>query len=201
MGLLAGSASFTRFMVEGELPDNTWDFIAEQVTKHSFKDIDDTLDELSIGWVSVGDMFDSRFAYGSYAAGDYVTLALRVDERKVSGAVLKKFATKEEARIKEEKELRRLSRTVRLEIKERIKTELMRKSPPVPAVYDFCWNVQKGTVLFFSNGRKPLALLEELFKETFGLSLIMQVPWNSALQLLDEKTAAKLDSLQPASLI
>lgn len=201
MGLLAGSASFTRFMVEGELPGNAWDFIAEQVTKHSFKDIDDTLDELSIGWVSVGDMFDSRFAYGSYAAGDYVTLAMRVDERKVSGAVLKKFAAKEEARIKEEKDLRRLSRTVRLEIKERIKAELMRKSPPVPAVYDFCWNVPKGTVLFFSNGRKPLALLEELFKETFGLSLVMQVPWNSALQLLDEQAAAKLETLQPASLL
>ncbi|MCW5198990.1 recombination-associated protein RdgC [Desulfobulbus sp. F3] len=201
MGLLAGSASFTRFTVEGELPGNAWDFIAEQVTKHSFKDIDDTLDELSIGWVSVGDMFDSRFAYGSYAAGDYVTLAMRVDERKVSGAVLKKFAAKEEARIKEEKDLRRLSRTVRLEIKERIKAELMRKSPPVPAVYDFCWNVPKGTVLFFSNGRKPLALLEELFKETFGLSLVMQVPWNSALQLLDEQAAAKLETLQPASLL
>lgn len=201
MGLLAGSASFTRFTVEGELPGNAWDFIAEQVAKHSFKDIDDTLDELSIGWVSVGDMFDSRFAYGSYAAGDYVTLALRVDERKVSGAVLKKFAAKEEARIKEEKDLRRLSRTVRLEIKERIKAELMRKSPPVPAVYDFCWNVPKGTVLFFSNGRKPLALLEELFKETFGLSLVMQVPWNSALQLLDEQAAAKLETLQPASLL
>ena len=201
MGLLAGSASFTRFTVEGELPGNAWDFIAEQVTKHSFKDIDDTLDELSIGWVSVGDMFDSRFAYGSYAAGDYVTLAMRVDERKVSGAVLKKFAAKEEARIKEEKDLRRLSRTVRLEIKERIKAELMRKSPPVPAVYDLCWNVPKGTVLFFSNGRKPLALLEELFKETFGLSLVMQVPWNSALQLLDEQAAAKLETLQPASLL
>jgi hypothetical protein len=201
MGLLAGSASFTRFTVEGGLPGNIWDFIAEQVMKRSFKDIDDTFDELSIGWVAIGDMFDSKFAYGSYSAGDYVALSMRVDERKVPGAVLKKFAAKEEARIKEEKDLRRIGRTLRLEIKERVKAELMRKSPPVPAVYDLCWNVPQGTVLFFSNGRKPLALLEELFKETFGLSLVMQVPWNSALQLVDEKTAAKLETLQPASLI
>jgi hypothetical protein len=201
MGLLAGTASFTRFTVEGELPGNAWDFIAEQIEKRSFKDIDDTLDEFSVGWVSVGDMFDSKFAYGSYSAGDYVALSMRVDERKVPGAVLKKFAAKEEARIKEEKDLRRIGRTLRLEIKERIKAELMRKSPPVPAVYDLCWNVPQGTVLFFSNGRKPLALLEELFKETFGLSLVMQVPWNTALQLVDEKTAAKLETLQPASLI
>jgi hypothetical protein len=201
MGLLAGTASFTRFTVEGELPGNAWDFIAEQIEKRSYKDIDDTLDEFSVGWVSVGDMFDSKFAYGSYSAGDYVALSMRVDERKVPGAVLKKFAAKEEARIKEEKDLRRIGRTLRLEIKERIKAELMRKSPPVPAVYDLCWNVPQGTVLFFSNGRKPLALLEELFKETFGLSLVMQVPWNTALQLVDEKTAAKLETLQPASLI
>ncbi len=201
MGLLAGTASFTRFMVEGELPGNAWDFIAEQVAKHSFKDIDETLDEFSLGWVSVGDMFDSKFAYGSYAAGDYVALSMRVDERRVSAAVLKKFAAKEEARIKEEKDLRRLSRSVRLEIKERLKAELMRKSPPVPAVYDFCWNVPQGRAIFFSNSRKPLALLEDLFKETFDLSLVMQVPWNTALQLVDESTAAKLDTLQPASLI
>ena len=104
MGLLAGTASFTRFRVEGELPNNTWDFIAEQVAKHSFKDIDETLDEFSLGWVSIGDMFDSKFSYGSYAAGDYVALSMRMDERKVSSAVLKKFASKEEARIKEEKD-------------------------------------------------------------------------------------------------
>jgi hypothetical protein len=33
----------------------------------SFKDIDDTMDEYSIGWVSVADMFDAGFAYSSYA--------------------------------------------------------------------------------------------------------------------------------------
>jgi hypothetical protein len=202
MGLIAGSASFTRFRVEGELPSNLWDFIAEQVSKYSFKDIDDTLDEQSIGWVSVGDMFDSTFAYGSYAAGEYVVLSLRIDERRVSSAVLKKFATKEEARIKTEKDLQRLSRSLRLEIKEQIRAQLVRKSPPVPVVYDLCWNVAQGSLLFFSNSRKPLALLEELFKETFGLSLVMQVPWTSALHLLDEEQAVStLERLLPASLI
>jgi hypothetical protein len=40
----------------------------------SFKDIDDTMDEYSIGWVSIADMFDAGFAYSSYAAGDYIAL-------------------------------------------------------------------------------------------------------------------------------
>lgn len=201
MGLLRGAASFTRFTVEGELPGNTWNFIAKQTAKHRFKDIDETLDEFSIGWVSAADMFDAQFADSAHAAGDYVVLSMRVDERKVSAAVVKKFAAKEEARIKAEQELHRLSRTVRLEIKERIRTELLRAAPPVPAVYDFCWNVSKGTALFFSNSRKPLALLEELFKESFGMSLIMQVPWSIAMQCADQQLAAGLEQLQPAALI
>jgi len=201
MGLLSGSASFTRFTVEGEVPENFWDFVAQRVTEHSFQDIDDTIDEHSIGWVSVADMFDSEFAFSSYAAGDYVVLSMRVDERKVSPAVLRKFTAKEESRLKQEQGVRRLSRSVRLEIKERIRAEMVRKSPPIPAVYDLCWNLSDNTLLFFTNSRKALALLEDLFRETFELSLIMQIPWNNALQLTDPATAEKLADLQPALLI
>ena len=121
MALLTGSASFTRFTVAGELPGSFWDFVAERVAAHSFKDIDDTMDEYSIGWVSVADMFDAGFAYSSYAAGDYVALTMRIDERKVTPAVLKKFIMKEEERFKRERQIPRLSRSVRLEIKDRVR--------------------------------------------------------------------------------
>ena len=52
MGLLKGTASFVRFSVLGELPENTLDFIADRVVAFSFQDIDDSYDEYSIGWVS-----------------------------------------------------------------------------------------------------------------------------------------------------
>jgi len=201
MGLLKGSASFMRFTVEGTLPDNFWDFVAEQVAAHSFRDIDDTLDEFSIGWVSVANMFDAEFAYSSYAAGDYVVLSMRVDERKISPAVLKKFVAKEEERIKRERELPRLSRSARLEIKERVRAELVRRSAPVPAVYDLAWNLADSTLLFFSTSRKALVLLEDLFKETFGLALQLQIPWNMGQRMLDREDALRLDELRPAILI
>jgi DNA recombination-dependent growth factor C len=201
MGLVSGAASFVRFSVEGQLPDSFWEFAAERIAAHSFHDIDDTLDEYSIGWVSVMNMFDADFAYGSYAAGDYVVLAMRVDERKVSPSVLKKYVLKEEERVKAERQVSRLSRNARLEIKERIRTQLVRKSVPVPAVYDLCWNLSDGTVLFFSTNKKAMVLLEELFKETFGLSLILQVPWLTAGHLIDNETGSRMDSLRPAVLV
>lgn len=201
MGVLSGSTSFMRFSVEGELPEPFWDFVAERVAGHSFQDIDDSLEEYSIGWVSVANMFDAEFSYASYAAGDYVVLSLRVDERKVSSAVLKKCVLKEEERIKRERQIPKLSRSARLEIKERVRTELVRKSVPVPAVYDVVWSLSHGTVLFFTTNKKAMVLLEEFFKETFGLSIILQVPWNIALHVTDEELVAGLDRLRPEILV
>ncbi len=201
MGALSGSTSFMRFSVEGELPESFWDFAADRVASHSFQDIDDSLEEYSIGWVSVANMFDAGFTYASYAAGDYVVLSLRVDERKVSPAVLKKCVLKEEERIKRERQIPKLSRSALLEIKERVRTQLVRKSVPVPAVYDLVWSLSDGTLFFFTTNKKAMVLLEELFKETFGMSLVLQIPWNTALHVAGPESEFSLDRLRPEILV
>ena len=197
MGFTQGSASFVRFSVEGELPENPLDYIAERIKIHSFQDIDDTYDEYSIGWVSVLNMFDSQFQYASYSAGDYVTLTLRVDERKVSPAILKKFVQKEEERVKLEKQVPKLSRGQRVEIKERIRTELMRKAIPVPVIYDLCWSLSDSMLFFFSTNKKTHAVLEDFFKETFGLLLKQQIPYVVGETLLDEEMLDGLARMTP----
>ena len=201
MGLLAGSLSWVRFTVEGTPPESFWDFVADRVAAFSFKDIDDTMDEYSIGWVSVKNMFDADFAYASYAAGDYVVLSMRVDERKVSPAVLKKFVLKEEERVKKEKQVPKLGRRMRVEIKERVQTQLIRKASPVPALYDLYWNLADSTLFFFSTNKKAIALVEDLFKDTFDMALILQVPYLTAARLLPDDQLQQLERLQPAILI
>lgn len=197
MSLLKGSASFVRFSVEGELPENLLDYVADRVVSFSFKDIDETYDEYSIGWVSILNMFDSEFKYASYVAGDYITLTLRIDERKVSSAILKKFVQKEEERVRLEKELPKLSRSMKVEIKDRIRTELMRKAIPVPATYELCWSLSDSTLIFFSTNKKAQALLEDYFKETFGLLLKQQIPYLTAEHLLDDEQIASLERITP----
>ncbi len=201
MGFLSGSASFMRFSVEGELPNPFWDWAAERITAHCFRDIDDTLDEYSIGWVSILNMFDSDFEYASYAAADYVVLSMRVDERKVSAAVLKKMTAKEEERIKKEKQIPKISRSMKVEIKERIRTQLTRKSIPIPAVYDLCWNLADNTLTLFTTGKKSMTQLEDLFKDTFDLSLVLQIPYLTAERIIEPEKTTQLDSLNPAILI
>ncbi len=197
MGFIKGTAGFVRFSVEGDLPENIWDFIAERITAYSFRDIDETYEEESLGWVSVTNMFDTEFDYASYAAGNYVTLSMRLDERKVSGAIIKKFVAKEEERIKKEKEIPKIPRSMRVEIKERIENELMRKALPVPSVFDLCWNLEDSTLMFFSTNQKAQGLLEDLFKDTFGLTIMQQIPYVCGEHLLDEEEMDKLAAVTP----
>ena len=118
MGLLSRTSTFVRYSVEGQLPDNFWDFAAERIAQFAFRDIDDTFDEYSIGWVAVDNMFDSAFAHASYAVGDQIVLSMRIDERKVSKTLLKKFTLKEEERLKKERQVPSLNRNQRVQIKE-----------------------------------------------------------------------------------
>ena len=201
MGFLANSASFVRYNVEGELPGDFWSFAAERIRANAFRDIDDSHDERSVGWVSTLNMFDSEFAYASYAAGDYVVLSLRIDERKVPAAALKKLSMKEEERIKREKEVPRLSRDHRLEIKENMRLLLLKRAVPIPAVYDLAWSLADNTVLFFSTNQKAQAELEEFFKTTFDLYLQQQIPFLLAGRLLPAGAAEELADLAPAILI
>jgi len=197
MGFLKGTAGFVRFAVEGELPENIWDFIADRVVSFAFRDIDETFEEDSLGWVSVSNMFDTDFDYASYAAGNYVTLTMRLDERKISAVIVKKFVMKEEERIKKEKQIPKISRSMRVEIKERIQNELMRKALPLPSVFDLCWNLEDSTLLFFSTNKKAQAMLEDLFKETFGMTLIQQIPYLCGERILNEGDLDKLAKITP----
>lgn len=197
MSFLKGSASFVRFTVEGELPDKTLEYILDRIISFSFEDIDDNFEEYSIGWVSVLDMFDSEFRNASWIAGDYITLSLRMDERKVSSAILKKYIAKEEERVRREKQIPKLSRSAKMEIKERIRTELVRKSIPIPSVYDLAWNLSEGSLIFFSTNKKAQALLEDHFRETFGLIIKQQIPYTTAETLLEEETLPLLESSTP----
>ncbi len=197
MGLLKGTATFVKFTLEGDLPENPLEYISERILAFSFQDIDDTFDEYSIGWVSLVNMFDSSFAYASYSVGDYIVLTLRIDERKVSSAILKKIVQKEEQRVMTERQLPKLSRSMKVEIKERVRVELVRKAIPVPSTFDVCWNLSESSLLFFSTNKKIHAVLEDFFKECFGIFLRQQIPYTVAEHLLTEEQQLRLADLTP----
>jgi hypothetical protein len=91
----------------------------------------------------------------------------------------------------------KLSRAMKVEIKERVSTDLMRKAIPVPAIFELCWSLTDSTLLFFSTNKKIHTVLEDFFKESFGLLIRQQIPYTTAEHLIDEEQLAVLERISP----
>jgi hypothetical protein len=52
-------------------------------------------------------------------------------------------------------------------------------------------------MLFFSTGTKAQSVLEDFFKECFGLTIILQVPYLAAAHLLNSSEQESLQNLHP----
>ena len=46
-----------------------------------------------------------------------------------------------------------------------------------------------------------MALLEDLFKETFGLSLVLQIPWSIGQRMAEGEARERYEDLRPAVLL
>lgn len=198
--MLTNTATFVRYNIVGDMPakEDFWQFVTQRVEQFKFKDIDDTYDEASIGWVSILDMLDTEFEYFSFSAGNNVVLSLRFDQRKVAPKVLKKHCAQEERRIMTERQIPRLSKAHKLEIKENIHLKLMKKAVPVPETWDMVWDVEKQEVLFFSTSTRAQEAFEEFFKGSFDLSLELKVPYTVAEPFLSADDREALAGLAPA---
>ncbi len=197
MSLLRGSTGFLRYSIEGDLPGNLVDFVTERLGNNAFVDIDDSYQERSIGWTSLFDTLGPRFDDGNHVVGDNLVFTLRIDERKVAPAALKKFCQKEEERVKKMKQVPRLSRAQRLEIKENIRLQLMKKAVPVPTVVDVWWSLADNTVYLLGTSTKLQEIFETMFRDSFNLGVVLQVPYLAAQRLIPKERHAALDELTP----
>ena len=201
MGFLKGRSSLVTFNVLGPTPAEVRSFIDERVQEFSFNDIEESYDEYSIGWVSVLDIFDSKFRFHSHMSGDYVVLSLRLDERKVPPAILKKYVALEERRVMKERQVPKLGRSVKVQIKERIRTELTRKSKPTTTSFELFWNLEAMKLFYFTTQRRAHAVLEDFFRETFGLTLRQRVPYTIAEGQLSSAGVNQLQNISPSILV
>ena len=201
MGLVVGTGSFARFMVEGDLPEDYLEAFSKRIARFSFRPIDEASDqERSVGWVNITDMFDNRFAGMEYLKEPCIALSWRVDVRKVPAKALKQYCREAEQTIKAEEKLEFLSKKRRQEIKEGVQAVLMKRAIPRSQTYDMIWNLQTGLVIFGAVSTKLCDEFSEFFLQCFGLHLKTVFPYSMAAGMLEKagKNPALLDDLRPS---
>lgn len=184
MGFFSSASQVSRFVLHG------LDFteFKEKLTAFSFQDIEDSAEELSVGWTSIDDMDDVEFAMSPIQKGTLYTWAMRIDTRKIKPAVLGRLAKK---RIAEEaeREGKSLSKDRRQEIKEQAKLHLLMKTQPEAGTVDVLYAPQEEMLYFFSNNKFAVETFTELFEQTFGMELERLTPPWLAKRLAGQKRA------------
>lgn len=195
MGLIKGGLSLTRYRVKEEPPELLTDeYISERLTKNAFVDIEHAPEERSLGWVEFLNHLDSNFNPATYRFGGILVFSLRLDTRKVSPKTISRYYTIREVDYVE-KTGRKPNSLAKKELKEAVKSELLRRALLNTELMEVAWLYQENEIWLAATGEKRREAFEELWGRTFGLALQMLVPATLGLELLaNELKKALLDS-------
>jgi hypothetical protein len=194
MGLLKGTLTFSRYRIMGPLPKNFHDFISRQMKLFAFRELSAGNEEKSSGWTSLENILDTHFEYANYAVGDYLAFSLRLDRRIIPPSLMRIRFLEAEKKALGSKGKRVLSKGEKEEVKDRVRLDLLSRTPAVPSFFDVCWALSPNWVLFGSLSSKVADEFESLFKKTFNLPLSPLIPWDPGHT--DRELGEKISSLR-----
>jgi len=193
MGILSNTVTICHFRVQGELASGQdfFDVAPQALAANAFRPIDDTADELSLGWVHLDDSKEHDFPAAACWRDSYLMFSLRRDQRKIPAALLKEHMEKaQEAFLAENPGFTRVPKQKREEIKEAVRLKLLSKTLPTPAIYDAVWDTQNNLVTFTTISTKTVELFQDHFKKTFeGLRLTPFIPYHRAMMVTPDCNA------------
>ena len=201
MGILATSGSFTCYAVAGELTGQIASELPERLARFSFRDIDQTTDERSFGWVCLEDWLDSFWHAAPPEKAHYLAFSLRLDTRRVPPAVFKKhflLAVKAEKEALKESGKAFISKDRKQELKDQVMLKLRARFLPIPAVFDVVWNLRANRVYLATTNSKVRNLFEDHFAASFNLTLEHLTPYFLARHTMDASRHPLLDELEPS---
>jgi len=201
LGLLAASGGFTRYRIVGEVNKQALREAPDRLKKYAFVDIDNSTEERSFGWVAFEDYLDAEWRSAPPEKGHYLAFTLRLDTRRISPAVFKKYLR---LAIDQEKEHNKgegkafISKDRKKEIAERVKLSLMSRALPIPAIFEVVWNTIDQVIWLCTTNGKIQQLFEDLFTMTFEMHLEPQTPANLAERILGVERSLAIEHLEPS---
>jgi len=203
MGIMANSVSICQFQIAGDLPQgNIFEWIGECLDKYAFSSIENSADELSIGWVRTDDYQNTDFAgLQQFRRDHFVTFSLRRDQRRIPTPLLKAYQKiAEQDFLNANPAFFKVPKQKREDIRDAVRLALFARALPSPAMYDVVWDTRNGLVTLASLSSKVIDLFETEFKKSFpGLRLLMIHPFARALRVTPEPLREELERSNLAS--
>lgn len=184
MPALRGSLTYSRFFVEGDLPEDFREKYMRAIRLRAMKPLEPEDDDLErSGWCKLAEPFELELRYEDVFCNEYVALGLRTDRWQIPGPMLKARVREAEAAYLEKKGREKLGRKEKAELKESVARKLRKQTAPSTRMVDMVWSMNEGIVRLFTHAEKTAGNMVELFQKTFGLKLIPESPYTLAERL------------------
>ena len=193
MGILGGALTARRYRVVGTVPDGFRESFADSLRAYAFREKrDPQAGDESLGWAEIQNLLDTEFTdINRWLQDRYAIFSLRVDKKVVPAKLFKAHLEKKVESWCREQQRARCPVSVRGELKELLMFEMMQRTLPRVQVYEVCWNIVDGWLLFHNLSDRANERFVKLFFETFGLRLHPVVP----LDLVSAHSTALADAL------
>lgn len=194
----SNTTNITQLQATGEIAGDKFAWLSDCLAKHAFVSIDDTTDETSCGWTQTDSIDDPTFtAPIAFMRDHYVLFSMRLDQRKVPAAAVKKHLDKACKKfLADNPNFRRTPKSKREEFKEQIQLKLLAKTEALPTIIDAAWDLNTGIVNLFSTSTSVIDRFTELFRKTFsGIEIPIIHPFARAQKLVDGQRLDTLNSL------
>ena len=193
MGILKGALTVRRYRAEGEVPTDFRERYQEALNDHAFRDPKQPVPGQEVaGWCQVHNLLDTEFSnYDKWLYNQFLMAALRIDKRALPGKLFKAHLDKRIQLWLTENERQKCPSKVKTEIKEALELEMLAKTLPRVATFEFCWNITDSWVVFHNTSEGPNDLFRKLFRQTFGITLTPASPLD--LLLAEPEVQAKLE--------
>ena len=203
MGLLGGSASYTRFYVRGDAPSGNFRSRFEKAVAHeSFRPLapEEEEDE-RVGWCSIRDPFVIDVSREDFLFADHVHIGLRIDRWRVPRNLFKAQYAIAEREFMDKQGTSRLSRSQKEDLKVFVMRHLRKQTIPSMRHVELSWELQSGLVRIGSTSKPVLAHALVHFEKTFKLELDEHgVLLGMRRMGFDDARLGKLAALLPARL-
>jgi hypothetical protein len=172
VGLINGSASYRKYLIEAELPGNLKERMARELPRHAFREINPaTNPEVSVGWVNAFNPLDTQLTLEKVLLGKYLILAMRKDRKSVPPMLFKARLAEAMRAQNRKRHGRKLSPEEIVELRDTVKQQMLANVSPATTLHEMAWDYESQEVYFSSLAAKANTEFQELFEETFGLPL------------------------------
>lgn len=181
MPISNGTLSGRFFRVVEPLPPQFDQTLERNLKRYAFQPVNPEKGQLrSMGWVNVRQMLDTRLTPEKVMFDGTIAVGLRIDKITINARLFRATLAEEIAKALREQKVKNISREQRAALEDQVRQKLIAQQVPGTTLHEMAWNLERGLICFTGGGDKLNTEFQDLFMETFQVSVEPQFPFYRA---------------------